>query len=355
MKKFGFIGYPLNSDLWFKFNPQSSCVPIEDLKKHMMASKPIFASNITGVKSVNAEEIEGYLALVPLFPDQILDLDTKFVINKIVEACDLVKSKGARIVGLGGLTSVVGNQGEMVANKLDIAVTTGNSYTAAMTIEATNKAADLMGISVHKAKVAIVGATGSIGSICSYNFSETAREVVLVARNQRRLGELQNRLKKKEVSTVQTCRDIKEAIADADIVITATSAPQILVDVRDLKKGALVCDVAIPRNVSFESKKMRGDVLVIDGGLIKPPGNMKINLDIGLPQEIAYACLSETMILAFEGRFENYTLGRGLDIDKVKEITSLGVKHGFSLSEFKSFGKTVTKSDIKRIRENAKN
>ena len=353
MKRFGFIGYPLNLDLWIKFDPQAKELPFEILKKRMADSKPVIVSKITGVESINGEEIEGSLVLIPLFPDQILDLDTKLVINKISEACELVKSQGGKIVGLGGLTSVVGNQGVLVAKQVDIAITTGNSYTAAMTVEATNKAAELMGIDIKNAKVAIIGATGSIGKICSYAFAEKAKETVLIARNQKRLIELQKQLKNQFNTNVTQSREINDEIKNADIVIAATSSPQILVDIKDLKKGCLVCDVAVPRNVSFESKELRADVLVIDGGLIKPPGKMKIAIDIGLPQEIAYACLSEVMILAFENRFENFTLGNGLDVNKVREITKLGIKHGFTLSEFKSFGKTVTKSDIRRIRENA--
>jgi len=57
------------------------------------------------------------------------------------------------------------------------------------------------------------------------------------------------------------------------------------------------------------------------------------------------------MILTFENRYENYTLGRGLSLDKVKEITALGKKHGFSLSEFKSFGKPITRADVNLIKE----
>lgn len=38
--------------------------------------------------------------------------------------------------------------------------------------------------------------------------------------------------------------------------------------------------------------------------------------DIGLPKGIAYACLAETIVLALEGRFENFTLGRNIEWEK---------------------------------------
>jgi predicted amino acid dehydrogenase len=39
---------------------------------------------------------------------------------------------------------------------------------------------------------------------------------------------------------------------------------------------------------------------------------------------VAYACLAETIVLALEGRFENFTVGRAIEWEKVREI----YKHG---------------------------
>jgi len=319
--------------------------------RELLAEKPpCVASKISGVQSASSREIiDGEIILVYLLPDQLLTLDPSFVIRRIVEAGLLAQNNGAKIIGLGGLTSVIGNQGAMVSKKLDIAVTTGNSYTAAMTIEAAVKAAGIIGIKLEKAKVAVIGATGSIGSACSHYFAEKCSHINIVARNIRRLKALSLDLEKTYKAKVEIHQNVKQSVKDADIVITATSFPLTLVDVEDLKSGAVVCDVATPRNVSYQSKIRRKDVLVIDGGLIEPPGKMKTDIDIGLPESTAYACLSETMILTFENRFENYTIGRGLELNKVREIKKLGDKHGFKLSEFKSFGEKVSDTDIKKI------
>jgi predicted amino acid dehydrogenase len=351
MKRFGFVGYPLSWDLWCQFRPEFKKYPEVQAKAIMKQTAPFFASLISGVQSVNGEKIEGDFIIVPLLPEQILELDPSFVIGRIIEAGKIAQSLGDRIIGLGGLTSVVGNQGEIVARKLDIAVTTGNTYTAAMTAEATFKAAKLLGIKIAKAIVVVIGATGSIGKVCSHLFAEKCADMRIVARNTRKLKSFRSLLGDLYKAKVKAFVDIDEAIKDADIIITATNSPTVLVDVKDLKSGCVVCDVATPRNVSCSSRKLRRDVLVIDGGLIKPPGEMKVGLNIGLPPGVAYACLSETMILTFENRFENYTIGGGVSLDKVREIISLGEKHGFSLSEFKSFGKTITGADIEKIRE----
>ena len=61
----------------------------------------------------------------------------------------------------------------------------------------------------------------------------------------------------------------------------------------------------------------------------------------------------ETMILALEGRFENYTLGRNLTLEQVEEIGRLAKKHGFKLAGLRSFERPVSQTifDIRRRAE----
>ena len=76
---------------------------------------------------------------------------------------------------------------------------------------------------------------------------------------------------------------------------------------------------------------LRPDVLVIESGEVLIPGDIDFGYDIGLPPKTSYACLAETALLAMEGRFEDYTLGRNIEIERVKEIYRLFKKHGFKL------------------------
>ncbi len=48
----------------------------------------------------------------------------------------MAERKGARIMGLGAFTKIVGDAGITVAQEADIAVTSGNSLTVAATLEA---------------------------------------------------------------------------------------------------------------------------------------------------------------------------------------------------------------------------
>ncbi len=47
-------------------------------------------------------------------------------------------------------------------------------------------------------------------------------------------------------------------------------------------------------------------------------------------------------LLAMEGKFEDYTLGRNIEIERVKEVYRLWKKHGLELARLRSFGVYVT-------------
>jgi hypothetical protein len=105
----------------------------------------------------------------------------------------------------------------------------------------------------------------------------------------------------------------------------------------------------------------RDDVLVIEGGVVAVPGEMRIPMagkpgqefDFGFPPGTAYACMSETMMLALEGRYESFTLGKEVSVAQVDEMNELAEKHGFHLAGFRSFEKAIDAAAIDRIRHNA--
>jgi len=111
--------------------------------------------------------------------------------------------------------------------------------------------------------------------------------------------------------------------------------------------------VAMPPDVSQEEAGKRNDILVVASGEILVPGNIHWGIDFELPRNVAFACLAETILLTLEGRFENFTLGREIDPEKVVEIGEIGKKHGFKLAPIMSFGKPVSDEEIAAIRKRA--
>jgi hypothetical protein len=73
--------------------------------------------------------------------------------------------------------------------------------------------------------------------------------------------------------------------------------------------------------------------------------------NIGLPKNVAYACLAETIVLALEGKFENFTVGRNIEWEKVREIYRLGRKHGMELAAISGVNGVFSEADIRRVRE----
>jgi hypothetical protein len=70
----------------------------------------------------------------------------------------------------------------------------------------------------------------------------------------------------------------------------------------------------------------------------------------GFPQGTAYACMSETIALALEHRYENFTLGKEVTVQQVDEISGICRHHGFLIDGFRSFERAVSDEEIARIR-----
>ncbi len=355
MERFGFIIHPLDAkrDAARKY-PFVKYLPESWVEWGLTKKSPMMVSHITGIRSKTGVEAEGWLVGCPLTPKQMMELPTEFVYSKIIGAARIAQELGAKIVGLGAFTSVVGDGGKTIADNVDIAVTTGNSYTVATAIQGAVKAARLMGINPEEANVAVVGAAGSIGRTCAEILCRDAARVALVGLAKDPLSEIAGDLRGKGRADVVISNDVEQGIGDADIVLAVSSAVDAIIHPSFIKSGAVVCDVARPRDVSKRVVEERDDVLVMEGGVVAVPGDVEFNFDFGFPPKTAYACMSETMMLALERRYESFTLGKEVSVRQVEEITAIGDKHGFEIAGFRSFEKAVSDQQIAKTKENAR-
>lgn len=352
METFAFLIHPMDvEDVAKKYKIAKKISP-RVIGSVLKRRKPFVISEITGIKSSTGKLATGWFIVVPFLPNQFFDLEQEYVVEKIAKACELGRKEGARIVGLGAFTAIPGDGGKEVAKISKVPITTGNTYTIATAIEGTLEAAQKMEIELASSRLAIVGATGSIGSACAEILAGEVGGLTLIARDEKRLDRLAARLEDKagslEVSTSLT------AISSADIIITVTGAADAVIKPETIKSGAVVCDVARPRDVAELVVKTRPDVLVIDGGVVQVPGNVNFNFDFGLPKKLALACMAETMMLSLEGRYENYTLGKDISVEKIHEINGLAQKHGFKLAGLRSFERKLTEAHIQKVKEKAR-
>jgi predicted amino acid dehydrogenase len=338
----------------YQNEPHLKGKPLSLIKKLLIETPPKKVTELVGVKSILGQELQGYGYSIGLLPEQFFELDKKLVRDRIIKCCELAIRDGVQVVALGAYTAPATNQGLDLVDKFkNIGITTGNSFTAAETIEAVKEASKLLNISLKESTVTVIGATGSIGSACSQVLAEMSAHIILVARNMKKLNDLKSNINAQYPDKASIGTSILESVKHSNIIVIATSAPYALIDQKDFNHGSIIVDVSIPRNVSIESGFLRNDVLILDGGMMKPPGNLrKSSFNIGLPAGVAPACLCEAMILAFENRAESFSLGLGLETKKVKEIYALGKKHGFKLAGFLSFGKPLKKEFIDLVQAN---
>lgn len=352
MEKFAFIIHPLEAaDVARKFHIARR-LPDRLIEGVLHLMPPFVASQIEGPNTLR-HQTQGWFVACPLTSRQMLSLPYPTVMARITAAGRLAQGLGAKIIGLGAFTSVVGDGGISAAKHLKIPVTTGNSYTVATALTAIRQAAALMGTNLKTAEIAIIGAGGSIGAVCAELLAREASKLTLVGRDNDKLDRLARRLLYETGLSANVTTQIKPALAKAEVVLTVTSAVDILVEPEDLRPGAIVCDVSRPRNVSQRVAELRDDVLVIEGGIVQVPGDINFNLDFGLPPGTCYGCMAETMVLAMERRYECFSLGKELTVQKVAEIEALAGKHGFKVAGLRSFDRALSLEEIGCIKQNA--
>jgi hypothetical protein len=218
----------------------------------------------------------------------------------------------------------------------------------------------LVHINKHNKKVAaktmVIGASGSIGSVSARLLAMSFDEVYLAGRTLSKLDELKaSILKETPDAKVFTTIDYNELLSDMDMIVTSTSgAGKEILDIMRVKPGCVITDVARPLDLPASDVAKRPDVLVIESGEIDLPTKVKGMKSISLPPNVIYACLAETIVLALEGRFEVFTVGRDTEWEKVKEIYKLGLKHGMKLAAISGVNGVFSDEDIAKVVARAK-
>lgn len=356
MDTFAFIIHPIDPkrDVSRKFPLLGHVLSERQIDFFSTFFPPVYISEVEGITSkATGKQIKGWLIACPFTPRRMLELPEQVVYKKIIQTGRLAEKLGAQIVGLGAFTSVVGDAGVTIADALDVPVTTGDSYTVPMAVSALREAARVMEIPFEGGVAAVVGATGAIGQVCAELLSESVDRLYVIGRNEEKLEGLSDRLKVKSRAEIVASTRL-DHLRSAPLILTVTSAIGEVIQPEFLQPGSVVCDVARPRDVSAMVARARDDILVIDGGMVDVPGSVDFHFNFGFPPGRAYACMAETMALALEGRFEDYTLGKHLTRARVDEIDGIAAKHGFRLSGFRSFEREVTESQIESVRRNAR-
>ncbi len=349
MIKFAFVLNPFNIQNVYDYCFLSRLAPQALIKIIVRLLPPFKIHRAKNLQSAAGAEIDGSFIVCPLLSEQILAMKENAVLNKILKAVRIGERSGAKVVGLGALMGVAGKGGQRIAEQTPAAITTGSSLASAAILETLDRAAAMRNVDLSKAKVAIVGATNAIGQNCALGFLNRVDTVFLLARNADRLAELKEFLnaQKSKTNIIDQGPALEDVITEADLVIFTTSAIEVpsAATAKNLKKGAIICDIPSPRNIAREICDQRKDILVIDGAVIEPPPTAQLGLKLPIKDGYIYACMAETMILAFEGQTQDdFSTGFRPDLHKVARIKALAAKHGFNI-KFTSFGVPVQNID----------
>ncbi len=416
--KFAFIiHYPGSEDVVLN-NPSFASLSQEDLYKFLawesQTKDPGIVCHMPAIRSKTGSLVEGWMIGVPFGGREIMQLPNEVTVDMIARAVDMGRDLGAEIVGLGALTSVVTRGGRSVTGR-NVAITSGNSYTTLMGVEALFLGAEKMHIDPIAARGGVVGATGSIGRACALIMSEQlsqmtlfgnpehptssnnrlnslAREIFSYARNRMQAGELQgmslwlskvnqllanqsNDIARKCLSDIneaelslslinEICNhleidapinisiDISQDLPDCTLVIATSNSPEYLIYPEDLQSGSVVCDVARPADVA-PSVYQRNDVLILEGGLVQYPDAINFGANLGYRDGVSLACLSETVLLAMEGDCQDYSIGSKLPLETVQYLRTVAQKHGLSLAGLRMGNHEIDDKDIEKIYQNS--
>lgn len=360
--RFAFVIHPLSTQYFRKVEPLGLITQVPGMttvvEKAAAYFPPFVYSHVTGITSPTGAEAEGWLITVGGTPKELLAHSPEFTYSRLLDAAEIARKLGAQIMGLGAFTKVVGDAGITLAKRAPLPVTTGNSYSASGALWAAHEALNRLGISEVDDKgrlrgtTMVIGATGSIGSVCARLLALASDELWLVSPESAKLLALKREIERNNPrAKIHVAAKPDKHLAKMDMIVTATSAAgQKVLDVMALKPGCVITDVARPLDLSAEDVAKRPDVLVIESGEIQLPGENVRMGDIGLPHGVAFACLAETIVLALEGRYETFTVGRNIEWTKVKEIYRLGLKHGMKLATISGVNGVFTDEDFDRIR-----
>jgi acetylornithine/succinyldiaminopimelate/putrescine aminotransferase/predicted amino acid dehydrogenase len=340
------------------------------------------------LRSSTGAMVDLVIIAVPFTAQQALDSlrsGSSWATDFVKAAFDLARTEACGVLGLGGYTSIVTDNGRDLTDD-EIVLTSGNSLTAAAALEALWLSAARLRIDTSRARLGILGAAGNIGAALAELAAERVKELVLVGRQGaarllepvvdaiyaaefRRLaagvasdgiaaaiartatverlltdpsGEWSEigqiiRLGLKEelgaAAPIQLSHDVG-SLRSCQLILSATNAPRPVVRPAHVPDGpVVVCDVAVPRDVDHSVVAERPEAVVLRGGIVRAPLGQQFHFAGARLQEgELYACLAEAALLGFVGCDRHYSRGP-LTASRIREIRALAAEHGFVIEE----------------------
>jgi predicted amino acid dehydrogenase len=261
-------------------------------------------------------KVEGVVLSISLDPAQML-ADQDMCLRRMERAVrQELMGESVDVVGLGALCAVVGARGEALAERLSMPVTTGNAATAwALWQNARDLAAELPG------PIAVIGAGSPVGNVLCALLAEEGLELQIDARRPPR------------GVAARSCASPEEAARGCRLVIGCGPTGGTL-DPAALRPGAVVLDVAIPGTVREPMppglRLLAGEALSMPPDYRRDIWGQLYHLLAGYGPWLAFACLIEPMVMAWQRRSRPFALGRRLEAGDVRAFGEGAAQLGFA-------------------------
>lgn len=325
----------IGEDLGMKITPKR---PSEWVLKHL---KGRMGYTICSHFDVFGGKAEGYIVAVLLSGRQMKALDRHFVERRIIDAIRFTQDKlGAERIGLGAYTAPMTRNGLSVLKYPDITakITHGDALSAASAVPAVIECARLKGIDITTATIAVVGAYGIVGRAATLLLPElNPHTMILTGHNHNKLAAVGRELSACFQGEI-VCSADNSAIRKADIVILTVTSDGYIVGPQDLKKNAIVVDMAQPHNMSHEVCTQRPDVLRVDGGYMSI-ADINLRFKMGPPRGTSFACLAETVVSTLSGDDDHHV--GPVDMEFARGIMPLANNLGFDVAPLTNFSRPI--------------
>lgn len=384
--RFAFILHWLQADDIQMLDPSLRALPRqarEDLAEKLgELGKPSVLSNVR-VRGKDGSTAVGDFIAIPCSAAQLMAMDAKKAAERVQEAVDLGVERGAKVVGLGGYTSIVTRAGTTL-DATGAALTTGNGFTIEAALMAADHGCSILGKDQKKITAAIVGAAGSIGSGLIQILAGRVKRLYLFVNPATLPAKSFGRLRRsltvalkayhaKELlakpgtildrsgplfEKFETVEDLAEALlrdpdffvisddckADlkhAEIVYSATNSTDKLITPEDLRPQSMVCDLSRPGNISHRCREERDDVLLFDGGVISFPQTPELGLGYDMPKGVSFACVAETVMLALKKHYKDTSVGASPSHSEIAMLRKFAEETGFTLADLRAFDRPL--------------
>lgn len=248
----------------------------------------------------------------------------------VQKGVDLARDLDCGLVSLGQYSSIATRNGRRV-NSHGMGITTGNSYTTALAVQAIERALAEQDMDSKHRTLAIVGAAGNIGRACVEIMAPRYVRTILVGSRKR---DSCQRLR--EIAALHAGVEVgvgHNVIAEGDVVLVATNCVRTRLGAACFKRNAIVCDLSVPGNLDAKLCVQRRDLEILSGGIARMPLGEELGIaGFPLPAGHMFACMAEGLLLSYESvRNDDFT--GLLSAVNVRRIKQLAARHGFQLAD----------------------